>query len=84
MDKFTLDDLRTLMRKCAGEDEAVDLDGDIADQSFAELGYDSLAVLELSVRLSDDYGVAIDDGDMEGLVTPADVVKYVNARMAVK
>ncbi|MDH2427190.1 acyl carrier protein [Sphaerisporangium sp. TRM90804] len=84
MRDFTLDDLRALMRACAGQDESVDLDGDIADRTFTELGYDSLAVLELSVRLSDDFGVPVGEGDMEQDDTPRTVVSYVNSQLAVR
>ncbi|MET8005487.1 acyl carrier protein [Nonomuraea glycinis] len=83
MREFTMDDLRTLLRRCAGQDESIDLEGDLIGQSFAELGYDSLALLELSVRLSDEYGVRVEDGEVERLLSPADVLELVNARLAV-
>ncbi|MFD0468421.1 acyl carrier protein [Nonomuraea thailandensis] len=56
MKELTLDDLRHLMRISAGEDESIDLEGDIIDLGFRDLGYDSLAVLELASRLERDWG----------------------------
>ena len=41
MTVFTLDDLRRILRACAGEEDSVDLDADIHDATFGELGYDS-------------------------------------------
>ena len=40
MSAFPIDRLREVMREC-GVDDAVDLDGDILDLEFAQLGYDS-------------------------------------------
>ena len=59
MNAFTLDDLRRILRACAGEAESIDLDGDIVDIPFDELGYDSLALLELASRVEREYGAAI-------------------------
>ncbi len=59
MEAFTLDDLRALLRECAGEPGG-SLDGDhILDTTFAELGYDSLAVMEAAARVRRRYGVVL-------------------------
>jgi len=79
---FTLDQLRSIMRRCAGVDESVDLDGDVADATFAELGYDSLAVLEITAQIRQELGVAVPDGAIEELTTPRHIVTYVNDRPA--
>ncbi|GAB2953410.1 phosphopantetheine-binding protein [Nonomuraea fastidiosa] len=83
MREFTMDDLRTLLRRCAGQDDAADLEGDLTGKTFEELGYDSLVILELSVRLSDEYGVRVDDDETEKLRGPADVIELVNTRLGV-
>jgi act minimal PKS acyl carrier protein len=80
MDALTLDQLRGIMRDCIGADEEVDLDGDIADRQFTELGYDSLAVLELFTRVEDAYRVRIPDEASETIGTPADLLDYVNQK----
>ncbi|MFG3439641.1 acyl carrier protein [Nonomuraea sp. NPDC047897] len=78
MKDFTLDDLRGLMRASAGVDEAVDLDGDIADVPFTEMNYDSLAVLELAGRIERDWQIVVPDDVIMELKTPAEVLGYVN------
>ncbi|MBT2231525.1 acyl carrier protein [Nonomuraea sp. NEAU-A123] len=75
---FTMDDLTRILRECAGEDEAVDLSGDIADTSIAELGYDSLAVLETAARIEREFGVLLDDSVIAKAATPGDLVQVVN------
>ena len=79
---FTLDQLRSIMRRCAGVDESVDLDGDVADATFAELGYDSLAVLEITAQIRQELGVAVPDGAIEELTTRGRSSTYVNDRPA--
>lgn len=41
MDRIGLSDLTRILRECAGEEEGVDLDGDVLDLNWMELGYDS-------------------------------------------
>ncbi|MFD8526730.1 acyl carrier protein [Streptosporangium canum] len=79
---FTLDDLKEVMRACAGVTESVDLDSDIADVTFEDLGYDSLAVLEMAAKLQNHLGVVIPDDVAEQLPTPRALAEYVNVRLA--
>jgi len=79
MQKFTLDDLRTIMRACAGEAESIDLEDDILDMSFEELGYDSIALLETAGRIERSTGIAIADNDLTILGTPRALVDLVNS-----
>lgn len=82
MPNFTLDELRKLMRACAGEDEEIDLDGDILDTPFTALHYDSLAVLELAGRIERDWNVLVPDEVATELETPRAVLDYVNQQQA--
>jgi aromatase len=77
---FTLDDLRQLLRDAVGVDESVDFDGDIMDTEFVELGYDSLAVLEVAALVGRTYSIRVPDEDVEGLTTPRLMIDYVNQR----
>jgi minimal PKS acyl carrier protein len=79
MQKFTLDDLRTIMRACAGEAESIDLDSDIRDMSFEELGYDSIALLETASRIERSTGIAIADDELTVRGTPRTLVELVNS-----
>jgi minimal PKS acyl carrier protein len=78
---FTLDDLREIMRACAGVDESVDLESDIGDITFEDLGYDSLAVLETAAKVQNKWGVLIPDDQTDQLVTPRSLVEYVCLRL---
>ena len=52
-----------------------------ADVAFTNLGYDSLAVLELSSRVEREYAVSIPDGAALAMRTPGGAVAYVNERL---
>jgi act minimal PKS acyl carrier protein len=82
MSEFTIDDLKRIMRQCAGEDESVGLDGDILDRSFDELGYDSLALLETASRTEREFGVKLPEELMGDVATARDYLSFVNGRLA--
>jgi act minimal PKS acyl carrier protein len=75
----TIDDLKRILRTCAGETEDVDLDGDILDVEFDALGYDSLALLETAAQLSQEYHVELDDDATIAARTPRELLGLVNA-----
>ncbi|NUR93170.1 MAG: acyl carrier protein [Nonomuraea sp.] len=76
---ITIDDLARIMREHAGE--AAALVPDLADVPFAELGYDSLAVLETAARLETEYSVRLSDDDIDAMETPRAFVDLVNRRL---
>jgi act minimal PKS acyl carrier protein len=82
MQVLTLDALRQLLRKSAGEAEDVDLDGDIAGIPFEELGYDSIALLETAAAIERDYGITLSDETVGKAETPGTLLALVNERMA--
>lgn len=73
-----IEELRTIMRGAAGSADGVDLDGEIAAVPFVELGYDSLAVLEMMSEVQRRYGVTLDDDVVFELQTPQDAIDHVN------
>jgi act minimal PKS acyl carrier protein len=73
MSEFTIDDLKRIMRQCAGEDESVGLDG---------LGYDSLALLETASRTEREFGVKLPEELMGDVATARDYLSFVNGRLA--
>jgi act minimal PKS acyl carrier protein len=81
MPAFTLDDLIRILRDGVGVDDGVDLDGDILETPFPEIGYDSLALLEVAVHVEQEFGVAIPDSDVADLTTPKLTLDYVNHRI---
>ncbi|MFE2414305.1 acyl carrier protein [Kitasatospora sp. NPDC059408] len=76
---LSIEEFVRILRDSAGEDEAVDLSGDIADVPFTDLGYDSLALLEVTARVSRDYGVDLPDRDLDSVDTPQGFVDLVNS-----
>ncbi|GAA3703003.1 acyl carrier protein [Nonomuraea antimicrobica] len=83
MPEFTAEDLRVVIRGTVGVDDSVDLDGDIVDVPFGELGYDSLAVLEIANKIQKEFGVAIPDDLIVELETPRKLIGFVNQEGAV-
>ncbi|MEV0660647.1 acyl carrier protein [Actinomadura luteofluorescens] len=73
-----LNDLRRIIQESAGVDQGVDLDDDISDIEFQELGYDSIAVMEVAARITRDYGVTIDDETLADATTPRLLLDAVN------
>jgi act minimal PKS acyl carrier protein len=79
---FTLDDLRRILREAAGEEEGVDLTGDIIDTEFTALGYESLALLETGGRIEREYDISLDDSALTDVITPRGLIDIVNAQLA--
>jgi minimal PKS acyl carrier protein len=78
MSTFTLDELRRILTAVAGADEEVDLSGDISGTAFEDLGYDSLALMEMGARISQEYGITMSDDAVAEFETPGDVVTAVD------
>jgi minimal PKS acyl carrier protein len=84
MPRFTLDDLKQVLRDAAGEDESVDLDGGIMDTEFGELGYDSLAILETASHIERGLGVQLPEDEVGKQQTPREFIEFVNSVLAAK
>jgi act minimal PKS acyl carrier protein len=78
MHTFTEENLRKIMIECVSADESVDLSGEITEVPFADLGYDSLLVLELIGRLKRAYRIDVSDDLVTTLITPGDFVAVAN------
>jgi act minimal PKS acyl carrier protein len=79
---FTLDDLRRILLEAAGEEEGVDLSGDILDTEFQALGYESLALLETGGRIEREYDISLEDSALTDAVTPRGLIDIVNAQLS--
>ncbi|MFE2599910.1 acyl carrier protein [Streptomyces sp. NPDC059396] len=75
----TLADLTRMLRESAGEEEGVDLDGDVLDTPFIDLGYDSLALLQVIGLIQREYGITIPDDAVAEAETPGALLALVNA-----
>ncbi|WP_066947982.1 acyl carrier protein [Streptomyces lushanensis] len=74
----TLADLTRMLRESAGEEEGVDLDGDVLDVSFDDLGYDSLAMLQVVGQIQREYGVRLPDETIADAETPRALLTLIN------
>jgi acyl carrier protein len=79
---LTIDQLRVILRESAGEADGVDLEGDIEDTEFADLGYDSISLLEAGSRIERDRGIKLDDDLVTSARTPRALLAAVNERLA--
>jgi act minimal PKS acyl carrier protein len=81
--RLTINQLRTILVQSAGEAEGYDLDGDIEDIEFEDLGYDSICLLEAAGRIERDCGVKLDDDLIVSARTPRALLAVVNEQLAI-
>ena len=77
MPAFTFEDLVVMLQSCAGEADEIEL-----DRSFAELGYDSLAVMEVTSQIEIRYGVSIAEEELTEAESPRLLIDAVNSSIA--
>jgi minimal PKS acyl carrier protein len=75
MRHLTLEMLKQFIHECLGEPSA--LSEEVQDSSFSELGCDSLVILQLEARLSQEFGVHIPELLFQKM-TPRGAIAYVN------
>ena len=80
--QFTIEDLKQVLRAAAGEGEGGDLDSDIMDTPFDELGYDSLALLETGSRIGREHGIELPDSTVTEARTPRALLACINQQLA--
>jgi act minimal PKS acyl carrier protein len=78
--RFTHSDLRAILIDRIGLAEA-DVPDD-ADTAFADIGLDSLAVVEVQLAVQQRYSFTIPDQDAGLMITIAYAIGYVNDRLA--
>jgi act minimal PKS acyl carrier protein len=76
---ITVDELRQLIITCAGAPDIAVADGDFADTSFEELGYESLALMESAALIERDYGVRIADDVLFATKTPRELAELIRS-----
>jgi len=79
MSQFTLQQLTAKLRECAGDAEGVDLDSDeVLDIPFIDLGYDSLAILQVTGVINREAGIQLSDDAVAEAETPRLLLKMIN------
>jgi act minimal PKS acyl carrier protein len=84
MAQLTMDDVRQILLASAGDDDDIDLHGAIDEVAFGDLGYDSLALLEVQSQLQRRYPVKLPDGWPAPGTTPAELLRHVNGLLPVE
>ncbi|NLU68564.1 acyl carrier protein [Streptomyces sp. HNM0574] len=79
--EFTVEDLKRILLQGAGAAEGVDLDGDILDTDFEDLGYESLALLETGSRIERELGISLDETELSEARTPRQLIALVNGSL---
>ena len=82
MDELTGAELMEIMRECSGQGEEVEAGRDPLDLSFADLGYDSLALLETASRVERTYGIQLAEEDVAAARTPLALLELVRRTAA--
>jgi act minimal PKS acyl carrier protein len=77
---FTIDDLKRVLAQGAGLDGSIDLD-QAHGTSFAELGYDSLAMLETAARVEREFAVSLDESQIADTETVQGFIDSVNGSL---
>jgi acyl carrier protein len=81
MSSFTANDLMRILRSCGGDGDVTGLDGPALDTPITDLGYDSLAMLEVASIVQREYGVPIPDEALSYMTTPRTTIEYLNGRL---
>jgi minimal PKS acyl carrier protein len=78
---LTTEDLFGLLHQAAGAEQQVEFDGDLIDVPFADLGYDSLALLETATLVKQEFGITVDD-EIASARTPREYLDQINQARA--
>ncbi|MFB8751089.1 acyl carrier protein [Streptomyces parvulus] len=84
MDRLELNELTALLRTCAGEGEGIDLNGDVLDTPFVDLGYDSLALLQVTGIVERDHDITLDEEALDEAETPRQYLDLVNQALSAR
>ena len=82
MAELTIDDLKGFLLRAMGEDESIDLSGDILDTQLTDLGFDSLAVIATTSSLEQHFRIKLSDSDASDIETPRNYLDIFNRELA--
>ena len=82
MTTFGLEDLKRLLTSDSNTGDGSEITESSLTDEFTELGYDSLALLELVSKVEREFGIKLPDDALENMLTPKSTVDYISARIA--
>jgi act minimal PKS acyl carrier protein len=71
-------ELFRVLIECAGESEGGALTDAVLDTEFEDLGYDSLALMEVAATIRQRIGVVLPDERIADVRTPRDLLDLIN------
>jgi act minimal PKS acyl carrier protein len=77
-EQMSPDDLITILKAVGGADD-VGLGRDAADTPLTDLGFDSLALLELQSQIKLRHGIPVPDDTIELTMSPNEIAERVSA-----
>lgn len=80
--ELTSSRLAVILRSSAGEDEGFQLDDSNLDSTFDDLGYDSLALLQVTGVLQREYRLSVTDEQFLEADTPRKLLELANKHTA--
>jgi len=82
MAEFSIQDTRDKVIAIAAQKLDIDISRIKSDATLQELGADSLDLVEIIMKVEEDFGIEVDDEKAEQLKTLDDVVNYVHGLRA--
>jgi minimal PKS acyl carrier protein len=77
-----LNELLAILAQSSGEQSLTDRGEEVLDDTFEELGLDSLALLETSTRLEREFQVTLSVEEVMNIKTPRMMLNRVNLTLA--
>ena len=83
MDAITIEQLSAVLAMCADRDEdfTEELSDDTQTMPFDNLGYDSLALFNVTVQIEKDFGVSLSYDQITNAETPIALLEVVNGAL---
>lgn len=75
---LTIENFKLILRSAAGVDDESLLGSDFLDVSFADLGFDSLAILEVTNEIERSLRMRLPDDEVDPATTPRSLFEQVN------
>ncbi|KAA0021671.1 acyl carrier protein [Antrihabitans cavernicola] len=75
---FTENDLVDVILRSAGDDDEIPFTVDNIDDSFEDVGLDSLAIMECLSLMKRELEIALDAGVVDAVETPRDLLDIAN------
>lgn len=73
-------DVLNTIKKILAEQLDIDENSITETTTIEDLGVDSLDLVETIMNIEEEFGIEVDDNDVENLKTIGDFIKYINSK----